>query len=101
MLEKITAGLFVAMIAGLTSLAFLNAATYRSIAVWIALLASQLTFAMFFWSLGAESRTNFSLPGTKNSMMRAVIVLGCWFALMLYIAFLYFIPSLSPGIGNK
>ena len=101
MLEKIAAGLFVAMIAGLSSLAFLNAATYRVIAVWVCFLATQMTFGMFCWSVGAESRTDFSLPDAKNPMMRAVIVLGCWFALMSYMAFLYFIPYLSLSIGNK
>jgi len=89
------------MIAGLSSLAFFNATAYRAIAVWVGLIATLPTFAMFFWSWGAESQTDFSLPSAKNPMMRAVIVLGYWAGLMVYMAVLYFIPYLIPGIGNK
>ena len=92
-MQKLISTLFVAMITALSTVAYTNPIAYRAVALWVALLSTAAVLVFFIWCLGAESRTDFSVPGATNSMLRAVYLMGGWLALLAFMTFLYFLPS--------
>ena len=94
MLRTIITSLTVALITGLAALAYANPHAYRVLALCVALLTTVGVMLFFVWSLGAESRTDFSAPNAKNPMVNAVYALGLWLSLIALLAFLYFLQSM-------
>ena len=97
MLRKIIPGLTVALVTGLAALAYSNPRAYQITALCVALLATLASLLFSTWSMGAESRTDYSKPNTKSPMLNAVNALGIWLGLIVYLALLYLLSYILKG----
>jgi len=91
-LRTIASGLAVALITGLTALAYANPKGYRALSPWIALIATALMLLFWTWSWGAESHTSYDKPGTNSPMMNGVIAFFVWMTLLAFLGLLYVLP---------
>ena len=90
-LTKVLTSLIVALITGLTFLAFSKPETYKIIALWIALIATICMLGFFLFSLGKESSRNPTSESKNTPMSIAINMLGIWFIFLVFLAILYFL----------
>lgn len=98
-LKKIVISLSVALIVGLTGLAYADPKTYRALGPLVALAMSVGVVVFWIWSLGAESRERYDGPNPRSPMMNAVIAFSVWFAVMAYLVVLYLLPNILETKG--
>ena len=101
MLKPIAQSLIVALITGLSALSYAAPHAYRSIVLYVVMVATLAMLLFWFWSWGAESKTDFKLPGASNPMLPAVKAFGLYFALVSYLGFLYLLPSILEATNTK
>ena len=94
MLKTIVSSLIVALVTGLTGLAYVRPDAYRAVSHYVALIFGAGMLLFWFWSWGAEFQTNYRSPNVSNPMLAAVKAAGLYLALLVYLAFLYNLPSI-------
>jgi hypothetical protein len=95
MIKTMISSLAVALVTGLTYLAFTDHPVYKIISLWVALVSTTITFLFFVWSLGAASIPR-KLKHT-DPMAPSVYSLGIWLLFMMFLAALYFLPAILGG----
>ena len=98
-LQKVASGLSIALITGLTILAFNKPQTYVIIALWISFIATVSMFIFFIWSWGKASSnyTNFS-KGSPTYI--AVKILGIFSLFLIFLVLLYFLSQNTMKVGG-
>ena len=99
-IQKVASGLIIALITGLTILAFTKPQTYVIIALWVSFIATVIMFILFIWSWGKASSnyTDFSKGSPTDN---AVKILGIFFVFLIYMALLYFLSQNTLKVAGK